>query len=113
MKKDLRIFLLHILDSIVLIEEYMKNKSKEDFKDSLSLQDMTIRRLEIIGEAIKNLPQEFKDNYTQVPWKKISGLRDKLIHEYFGIDIDLVWTIIVRDLPELKQNIEDILEEIS
>ena len=91
----------------------MKNKSKEDFKDSLSLQDMTIRRLEIIGEAIKNLPQEFKDNYTQVPWKKISGLRDKLIHEYFGIDIDLVWTIIVRDLPELKQNIEDILEEIS
>ena len=89
----------------------MKNKSKEDFKDSLSLQDMTIRRLEIIGEAIKNLPQEFKDNYTQVPWKKISGLRDKLIHEYFGIDIDLVWTIIVRDLPELKQNIEDILEE--
>ena len=101
MKKDLRIFLLHILDSIVLIEEYMKNKSKEDFKDSLSLQDMTIRRLEIIGEAIKNLPQEFKDNYTQVPWKKISGLRDKLIHEYFGIDIDLVWTIIVRDLPEL------------
>ncbi|KYC44652.1 MAG: hypothetical protein APG12_01740 [Candidatus Methanofastidiosum methylothiophilum] len=113
MKKDLRIFLLHILDSINLIEEYTKNKSKEDFEDSLSLQDMTIRRLEIIGEAIKNLPQEFKDNYTQVPWKKISGLRDKLIHEYFGIDIDLVWTIIVRDLPELKQNIEGILEELS
>jgi uncharacterized protein with HEPN domain len=113
MKKDLRIFLLHILDSIVLIEDYTKNKSKEDFEDSLSLQDMTIRRLEIIGEAIKNLPQEFKDSYTHVPWKKISGLRDKLIHEYFGIDIDLIWAIIVRDLPELKQNIEEILEELS
>lgn len=73
---------------------------------------MTIRRLEIIGEAIKNLPQEFKNNYNNPPWETISGLRDKSIHEYFGVDIDLIWTIIVRDLPELKQNIEKILEEL-
>lgn len=77
MKKNLRIFLIHIFDSINLIE------------DSLSLQDMTIRRLEIIGEAIKNLPQEFKNNYNNPPWETISGLRDKSIHEYFGVDIDL------------------------
>lgn len=112
MKKNLRIFLIHILDSINLIEDYNKDKTKEDFEDSLSLQDMTIRRLEIIGEAIKNLPQEFKNNYNHIPWKKISGLRDKLIHEYSGVDIDLIWAIIVRDLPELKQNIEKILEEL-
>ncbi len=90
MKKNLRIFLIHILDSINLIEDYTKDKTKEEFEDSLSLQDMTIRRLEIIGEAIKNLPQEFKNNYNNIPWKKISGLRDKLIHEYFGVDIDLI-----------------------
>ncbi len=113
MKKNPKIFLLHILESINLVEEYTSGKTKEDFEYSLALQDMTIRRLEIIGEAIKNLPPEFKDNYNQVPWKKISGLRDKLIHEYFGVDINLVWVIIVRDLPELKQNISNILEEIS
>ena len=90
MKKNLRIFLIHILDSINLIEDYTNDKTKEEFEDSLSLQDMTIRRLEIIGEAIKNLPQEFKNNYNNIPWKKISGLRDKLIHEYFGVDIDLI-----------------------
>jgi len=76
MKKNLRIFLIYIFDSINLIEDYTKDKTKEEFEDSLSLQDMTIRRLEIIGEAIKNLPQEFKNNYNNPPWKKISGLRD-------------------------------------
>ena len=79
MKKNPKIFLEHILESIRLIEEYSKDKTKDDFRDSFPLQDMIIRRLEIIGEAVKNLPQELKDNNTNVQWKRIAGMRDKLI----------------------------------
>jgi uncharacterized protein with HEPN domain len=113
MKKNPSTFLIHIIDSINLIEDYLADKTNEDFLESLPLQDMTMRRLEIIGEAIKNIPQGFKDDYGDIPWKKISGLRDKLIHEYFGVDLDLTWNILARDLPELKIKIEKILSEIN
>jgi len=113
MKKNPSTFIVHIIDSINLIEEYLLDKTKDDFQESLPLQDMTMRRLEIIDEAIKNLPQEFKNDYPDIPWKRISGLRDKLIHEYFGVDLELTWNILVRDLPELKIKIQKILLEIN
>ena len=113
MKKNPSTFIVHIIDSINLIEEYLLDKTKDDFQESLPLQDMTMRRLEIIDEAIKNLPQEFKNDYPDIPWKRISGLRDKLIHEYFGVDLELTWNILVRDLPELKIKIQKLLLEIN
>jgi len=86
-KKDVKILIEHILECIDLIERYTENKTKKDFLESLQLQDSVIRRLEIIGEATKNIPVEIKRKYPDVPWKKVAGRRDILIHEYFGIDL--------------------------
>ena len=113
MKKDISIFLKHILESINKIEEFTKNISKADFIESIKNQDAVIRRLEIIGEATKNLPRNFREKYTDVPWNEIARMRDKLIHGYFGVDLNITWNVVKNDLPSLKKKIKTILEEIS
>ncbi|MCK4370159.1 MAG: DUF86 domain-containing protein [Candidatus Lokiarchaeota archaeon] len=105
MKKDINIFLEHILESIYLIEEYIKDKSKSEFLKLTQLQDSVIRRITIIGEAIKNIPDDFKETYPSIPWKQIIGMRDILIHQYFGIDLNLTWEVIEKDLPKLKNKL--------
>lgn len=113
MKKDINIFLEHILESIYLIEEYIKDKSKSEFLKLRQLQDSVIRRIEIIGEAIKNIPDDFKETHPKIPWKSIIGMRDILIHQYFGIDLNLTWEVIEKDLPKLKKQIIAIKKELS
>lgn len=113
MKKDPRIFLKHISECIEVIEKYTKGISRDEFLEDIQAQDAIVRRLEIIGEATKNLPMAFRNKYPTVPWKKIAGTRDIIIHEYFGVDLKLVWRIVKKDLPKLKTQILKILKEIE
>jgi uncharacterized protein with HEPN domain len=110
MRKDERIFLKHILENIELIEKSLYGVKKEEFLNDKEKQDANLRRLEIIGEATKNLSRNFKMKHPEIPWNKIAGMRDKLIHKYFGVDLELTWDVIRKDLPWLKEKIEKILE---
>jgi uncharacterized protein with HEPN domain len=110
--KEPRIFLEHILESILLIKQYTANLSKEEFVLSLQIQDAVIRRLEIVGEAVKNLPLEFRNTYPTIPWRQIAGMRDILIHEYFGVDLNLTWKTIQKDILGLEQTIKKIIDDI-
>lgn len=111
MKKDPLIFIEHILDSIGKMEIYTKNITKDKLKDNTQVQDAIIRRIEVLGEAVRNLPEEFKNRYPQIEWKEIIRTRDKIIHHYFGVDLEIVWDIVQNDLPKLKKQIELILQE--
>lgn len=113
MKKDIKIFIRHILESIELIENYLENKSKEDFFSSTMLQDSVIRRIEIIGEAVKNLTNSFKKDHPDIPWNEIGGMRDILIHQYFGVDLNLTWEIAMKDIPELKTKLSKIMKNMD
>lgn len=109
--KDSKIFLAHILESIGEIEKNIAGMTADQFLKSVTIQDAVNRRVEIIGEAVKNLPNSFKIKHKEIPWKQIAGMRDILIHEYFGVDNDLVWKIATKDIPKLKEQISEILEE--
>src|SRR3989338_9293969 len=98
MKKEATIFLNHIIDAIERIENTLKGKNKEHFSDNVDIQDATIRRIEVIGEAAKNIPEDFKKNYPLTPWKEIAGMRDRLIHQYFGVNLDRVWIVVEKEL---------------
>jgi len=113
MKKEPEIFINHILESIREIENYTRNMSAAEFLKTTLVQDASMRRLEIIGEAVKKIPAETRAAAKKIPWKQIAGLRDILIHEYFGVDLKLVWKVIQKDIPELKKNMINLLKAIG
>ena len=113
MKKDVKIYLKDILESIEKIEKYTKDFTKESFCDDVLLQDAVIRRLEIIGEAAKNIPENCKKKYPEIEWKKIAGMRDVLTHAYFGVVLERFWVVVKQDLPSLKEKIKKILREVE
>ncbi len=108
MKKDASVFLSHILESIELIEIYSSGKTEIDLLNSTGLQDQIIRRIEIIGEAVKNLPEELKKDHPEIPWRDLAGMRDIVAHQYFGVDLETVWLVAKDELPELKVRIQKI-----
>ena len=106
-------FLLDILEAIKRIEFYTKELSYQDFLQKMETQDAVVRNLEIIGEAIKNISKNLKTKHNNIPWKEIAGMRDKVIHFYFGVNWDIVWNVAKDSLPQLRENIERILKELE
>jgi len=111
MPKDYRVYLEDIKVAISKIEKYTKNLTFTEFRKNDIVIDAVVRNLEIIGEATKKIPNEAKQKATSIEWKKIAGLRDILIHEYFGVDLEIVWDIIKNKLPELNKKVNQILKE--
>lgn len=109
MKKDPAVFIGHILESILLIEKYSHHLTLEKFKTDQAMQDAIIRRLEIIGEAVKNIPASFRSRHPEIPRKQMAGMRDVLTHEYFGVDLSLTWKVVQNELPTLKEKLQQAL----
>jgi len=110
MSKDPKILARHIMESIGFIEEFSKNITKPEFLKSIKTQDAIVRRLEIIGEAAGNFPEDFRKKYPEIRWEEISGMRNVLVHEYFKVDLELIWKTVKKDVPKLKRQILKIID---
>jgi uncharacterized protein with HEPN domain len=106
MKND-QVYIQHILEAIDRIQEYTEDVKEEEFREKEIVQDAVIRQIEVIGEATKQLSEQEKEKYPGVPWKDIAGMRDNLIHNYFGVDLRQVWQTIQKDIPQLKKNLQN------
>lgn len=113
MQRSPKAFLNDILDAIRKIEKYTRNLTFEGLKENELLIDGVVRNLEIIGEAVKNIPDDIKTRHPDIEWKKIAGLRDILIHAYFGIDLEILWDIKENKIPELKEKVSEIISEME
>ena len=105
-KRPSELLIEDILESIEKIESYIENMSFENFQNDSKTVDAVVRNLEIIGEASNHLPEDFKERYSQIEWFKMVGLRHRIVHEYFGVDLNIIWTIIQKELTDLKKDIE-------
>lgn len=109
-QRDDSVYLKYIRDSIAKTQAYVKGVSKSAFLRDTLIQDAAIRQIETIGEAAKRASEKTRTENVHVPWQDISGMRDKLIHDYFGVDIEKVWITVKKDIPSLKNQIKRILK---
>ncbi len=105
------LFLEDMLDAMAKIEDFINGMDYSSFANDDKTLSAVIRKFEIIGEAAKNIPASVKEKHPEIPWKSMSGLRDVIIHDYFGIDAEIIWNIASRNLPELRPMIKKILEQ--
>jgi uncharacterized protein with HEPN domain len=113
MKKDYRDYIQDILDSIDEIYVFIGKMSREEFLNDRKTVKAVLRNLEIVGEAAKKIPPPLRDKYPDIPWKKMTGLRDKLIHEYFGVDLEIIWQLIKDELPGVLPPIQEMLRRLN
>lgn len=111
MPQDYRVYLDDILEAAGRIREYTAGLSLEELRQDTKTLDAVIRNLEVIGEAVKRLPEEVRRRQPDVEWKKVAGLRDILIHQYFGIDVEIIWDVVQHKVPLLARKVEDLLAE--
>jgi len=112
-KRDMRLYVEDILESIAKIEEYTKGMTEDDFYENTQVQDAVLRRLEVMGEAVKHVPQKMRGKYPEIPWRKIAGMRDVLIHAYFGVNVKRVWEVVRKDVCDVKEEMLKVREDLE
>ena len=111
--REFQVYLEDILEAIDCIDEYTKELTYETFAKDRKTIDATVRNFEIIGEATKHIPERIRKEYPKVPWKDMAGMRDKLIHGYFGVKLDVVWKTIKERLPTVRPFVEEALTKME
>ena len=112
MRREFEDYLRDIVDAMGKAQQFVKNLSYKEFKEDDKTVFAVVRALEIVGEATKNIPNDIRNDHPQIPWKDMAGMRDVLIHDYFGADVETVWLTVTEKIPQVKPMIEKILEKL-
>ncbi len=112
-KRVYRDYVHDILETVQDVAEFVAGMSFEDFRNDKKTIYAVIRGIEVIGEAAKKIPESIKDRYSAIPWRDMAGMRDKLIHEYFGVDVEVLWKTVEQDLPPLRALISEAMEDLK
>jgi uncharacterized protein with HEPN domain len=110
-QRDTKVILEERLESACAVQEYTADLTLSEFRAQRLVQDAVIRRIEIIGEAARSLPADFTQQHPEAPWPQIISMRNRLIHGYFSVDLDLTWTVVQRDIPELGRTLRQLLDQ--
>ena len=112
-KREIGDYVQDILEAIIEVKVFTQRMGPEDFASDKKTINAVVRSLEVMGEAAKKIPDDVRQKYPDIPWRSMAGMRDKLIHEYFGIDLDIVWEVISVELPPIKPFVQQVLEDID
>ena len=112
-KRSLKLLVEDIWESIEKIERYVEGMTQDNFQSDEKTTDAVVRNLEIIGEAAARLPEDFTNRHAEIEWIKIIGLRNRIVHEYFGVDLQIIWQILKKDLPVFKESLKNIRSELN